>query len=88
MEQVMQYLIEFSPAITSVISILVAMVVGFKKIKGHNDKTLNEVKDTEAKIVEINAQMVVENQKLRNENAELKEALNDIIRKINHVHKK
>lgn len=88
MEQFMQYLVEFSPAITALIGIIASMVVGIKKIKGHNEKTLNEVKTTEARIIEINTQMIEENQKLRNENAELKDALNEVIRRMNHIHKK
>ena len=88
MEQVMQYLIEFSPAITAVIGILVSLIVGIKKIKGHNDKTLEEVKAAEAKIVDLNAQILEENEKLRNENQQLQNKLDGIIAHINHIHKK
>lgn len=88
MENIMNLIIAYSPAITAIIGIIASMVVSIKKIKGHNEKTLNEVKTTEAKIIEINTQMIEENQKLRNENAELKDALNEIIRRMNHIHKK
>ena len=86
MEQVMQYLVEFSPAITAVISVLVAMVVGIKKIKGHNDNAIKELRETEQRIVIINEQRIQENEELRRENAELKADLRKLMAKLEHIH--
>lgn len=85
MEQIINYLIEFSPAITAMISVIVAIIVGFKKIKGHNDKTLGELKETEQRIIIINEQRVKDNEDLRRENAELKADLRKVMAKLNHV---
>ena len=85
MEQVMQYLVEFSPAITAVISVLVAMVVGIKKIKGHNDKAIKELREAEQRIVIINEQRNEDLEELRRENAELKADLRKMMAKLNHV---
>lgn len=86
MEQVMQYIMEFSPAITAMISVVVAIVVGFKKIKGHNDKTLGEIRDTEQRIIVINEQRNEDLESLRRENAELKADLRKVMAKLEHVH--
>ena len=86
MEQVMNYIIEFSPAITAMISVIVAIIVGFKKIKGHNDKTLNELRDAEQRIILINAQRNEDLESLKRENAELKADLRKVMAKLEHVH--
>lgn len=86
MEQVMQYLIEFSPAITAVVSVLVTIIVGIKKIKGHNDKALQELREAEQRIVIINEQRIQENEDLRRENAELKADIRKLMAKLEHVH--
>ena len=86
MEQVMQYIMEFSPAITAMISVIVAIIVGFKKIKGHNDETLKEVKDSEQRIILINEQRNEDLEELRRENAELKADLRKVMAKLEHVH--
>lgn len=88
MEQIMNYIIQFSPAITAVLGIIASMVVTFKKIKGHNEETLKEVKTSEAKIVELNKEMLIENQRLRKENANLKEQMNVVMSHLKHVHTK
>lgn len=86
MEQLMQYLVEFSPAITAVVGIIVALITGMRKLKDHSGKVLKEVQESQAKIVEINKQMVEENVKLRQENEELRTALAKILAKLEHVH--
>lgn len=86
MEQVMQYIMEFSPAITAMISVIVAIVVGFKKIKGHNDKAIKELRDAEQRIIIINEQRNEDLESLRRENAELKADLRKVMAKLNHVH--
>jgi len=86
MEQVMQYIMEFSPAITAMISVIVAIIVGFKKIKGHNDQTLKDLKDAEQRIIVINEQRNEDLESLRRENAELKADLRKVMAKLEHVH--
>ena len=86
MEQVMQYIIEFSPAITSVIGIIVALIVGIKKIKNSNDKTLDEVKTSNAKILALYVEEKEKREEVQRENSELKRDLRKIMAKLNHVH--
>ena len=86
MEQVMQYIIEFSPAITSVIGIIVALIVGIKRIKNNNDKTLDEVKTSNAKILALYVEEKEKREEVQRENSELKRDLRKIMAKLNHVH--
>lgn len=86
MEQVMQYLVEFSPAITAIVSVLVTIIVGIKKIKGHNDKAIKELRDAEQRIVVINEQRNEDLEQLRRENAELKADIRKLMAKLEHVH--
>lgn len=85
MTQVINYIIEFSPAITAVVGILVSLIVGIKKIKGHNDKTMKELQETEQRIIVINEQRNEELEELRRENAELKADLRKVMAKLNHI---
>lgn len=84
-----------APAISAVIGIIVSLAVGIKRIKHDNTDTINEVRDTNAKIIEnvaqivkINEDMAAENAKLRNENAELNKKLDDIACYMRRIHKK
>lgn len=86
MEQIMQYLIEFSPAITAFIGIIVSLVVGIKKIKAHNNDTLDEIKSANAKIIELYQQEVEKRQDVQRENEEIKRDLRKMMTKLNHVH--
>ena len=86
MEQVISYIIEFSPAITSVIGIIVALIVGIKKIKNSNDKTLDEVKTSNAKILALYVEEKEKREEVQRENSELKRDLRKIMAKLNHVH--
>ena len=86
MEQVMQYIIEFSPAITAFIGIVVSLVVGIKKIKAHNNETLDEIKSANAKIIELYQQEVEKRQEVQRENEEIKKDLRKMMAKLNHVH--
>lgn len=86
MEQVMQYIIEFSPAITAFIGIVVSLIVGIKKIKAHNNETLSEIKDSNAKIIELYQKEVEKRQEVQRENEEIKKDLRKMMAKLNHVH--
>ena len=86
MEQLMQYLIEFSPAITSFVGILVSLIVGIKKIKAHNKDTLDEIKTANAKIIALYQEEVEKREEVQRENNELKRDLRKIMAKLDHVH--
>ena len=90
-------IIEFTPAITAVIGIIVAVVSGFKKIKGHNTATIKvikenqeelmaEIKDTNAKLIEANEQVLKDNEDLRKENQALRNDINKLTARISKVH--
>lgn len=86
MEQVMNYIIEFSPAITAFIGIVVSLIVGIKKIKQHNNDTLDEIRSANARIIELYQEEVVKRQEVQRENEEIKRNLRKMMAKLNHVH--
>lgn len=73
--QVTQYIIEIAPAVTSLIGVVVALVVGIKKIKATGDSTIQEIKTQTKEISDANAALMKENLELK---GELKKVLNDI----------
>lgn len=88
--QIAQTLIEFAPAITALIGVLVSLVVGIKRIKNNNnqtcieikrdnDKTVKELKEANENLVKLNEELRNENAELRDDNAEFKKALRDFI---------
>lgn len=86
MEQIMNYIIEFSPAITAFIGIVVSLIVGIKKIKQHNNDTLEEIKGANARIIELYQEEVAKRQEVQRENEEIKRDLRKVMAKLNHVH--
>lgn len=78
MDVLTQYLIELTPAITAVIGIVVALVVGIKKIKAANKETVDDVKAT-------NKEMREANTALMKQNLELKDTLEKTIKEIKHI---
>lgn len=86
-----------APAITAVIGIIVALGVGIGNIKrankdtvesakqAHRD-TIEEVRKQNAEIIENVAQIAKNNEKLKQENEELKGILRKVMAKLNHVH--
>lgn len=83
--QIMQTVIEFAPAITALIGVLVSLVVGIKKIKNNNSQTYLNIKlNNEAVVKELkdaNDKLIEDNQRLKEENAEFKKALRDFLDK-------
>ena len=65
--QITQYIIELSPAITALIGVVVALVVGIKKIKKANEETVRDVKATNKEIKEANIALLKENVELKGE---------------------
>ena len=72
-------ILAYSPAITAMISLVVALVVGVKKIKKAGKDTLDDVKSTNREVLEQNAE-------LKRENAELKRQLGQVMCRIKHIH--
>ena len=79
MENIMNLILAYSPAITACISVVVALIVGIKKIKKAGNDTLNNVKES-------NEQVIKDNANLRRENAALKKELTKVMAHIKHVH--
>lgn len=73
MDAVVNYIIQLSPAVTALIGVVVALVVGIKKIKASNDATVANVKAT-------NKQMLESNKELQEQNRELKRQLNKVLK--------
>lgn len=86
MEQIMNYIIEFSPAITAFIGIVVSLIVGIKKIKQHNNDTLEEIRSANARIIELYQEEVAKRHEVQRENEEIKRDLRKMMAKLNHVH--
>ena len=84
--QITDIIIAAAPAITAVIGIIISLVAGIKRIKQDNIKTLNEIRNKNAELIENVAQIAKNNQALRQENEELKEDLRKVMHKLNHVH--
>lgn len=76
--QITQYIIELSPAITALIGVVVALVVGIKKIKKANEETVRDVKATNKEIKEANIALL-------KENIELKGELKKVMRHIKNI---
>lgn len=74
-----QYIMVIAPAATAIISTVVALIVGIKKIKNAGDSTVDEVKKSNDKIAESN-------RILHEENLHLKESLNKITAKMEHMY--
>ena len=76
--QITQYIIELSPAITALIGVVVALVIGIKKIKQTNEETVKDVRAT-------NKEMLARNIELQKENLELKKELKQAMRHIKNI---
>lgn len=84
--QITDLIITLAPAITAVIGIIVSLVVGVKKVKASNKEAIEQMKQTQTKIIEINLKQVEKNENLQKENEELKRDLRKLMAKISHIH--
>lgn len=84
--QITELILNLSPAITAVIGIIVALIVGIKRIKQANSDTLNECRKQNAAVAEHVAQIAQKNDELTRENLELKKDLRKVMAKLSHVH--
>lgn len=91
MDIITQYILSLAPAITSIIGIVVALIVGVKKIKRVNLDTENSVKDIKKELEKtkeenkaLKTQLEVSNSRLGQVSGELSK----INAKLNHIHVK
>lgn len=84
--QITELILNLSPAITAVIGIIVALIVGIKRIKLANTDTLNECRKQNAAVAAEVAQIAQKNDELTRENLELKKDLRKVMAKLSHVH--
>ena len=84
--QITELILSLSPAITAVIGIIVALIVGIKRVKQANTDTLNECRKQNATLAEHVAQIAQKNDELTRENLELKKDLRKVMAKLSHVH--
>lgn len=84
--QITELILNLSPAITAVIGIIVALIVGIKRIKQANTDTLNECRKQNAAVAAEVAQIAQKNDELTRENLELKKDLRKVMAKLSHVH--
>lgn len=79
-------IISLAPTVSAVIGIIVSLVVGVKRIKQDNIKTIKEIHSSNADLAERVEQVVADNEELTRENLELKKDLRKVMAKLNHVH--
>lgn len=84
--QITELILNLSPAITAVIGIIVALIVGIKRVKQANTDTLNECRKQNAAVAAEVAQIAQKNDELTRENLELKKDLRKVMAKLSHVH--
>lgn len=75
-------IVSATPAITAVIGIVVALIVGIKKIKRATGDTTREVK----RFSEGDKELKQHLREVQRENAELKHQLDKVMAKLTHVH--
>ena len=78
---VTSYLLAPTPAVTALMGIIAAVVVGIKKIKNSNEETVEKVTEYEK---ELKKQLV----EVQAENIELKQTLNLVLKQQLKVHNK
>lgn len=76
--QITEFIITAAPAVTAIIGVVVALIVGIKQIKNTNNETLQDVKKT-------NREMLAANTELLKENLELKSELKEVICHIKNI---
>lgn len=97
--QITQMIIEFAPVITALIGILVSVIVGIRKIKNDNattygnikqsnEQTINELKSTNAQLIQNNEQLVSDNAELKKANMQLREDMQLLMAELHDIHVK
>lgn len=65
--QITEFIIAAAPAVTAIISVVVALIVGIKNIKAAGEKTVADVRESNSKIVAANIELQKENAELKKE---------------------
>jgi len=78
---VTSYILALTPAVTALMGIIAAVVVGIRKIKNSNEETVEKVTEYEK---ELKKQLV----EVQQENIELKQTLNLVLKQQAKVHSK
>lgn len=81
-----QYILTLTPAVTAIISVIVALGVGIGKIKKANKETVEEVKATNKELKARQSKIEETNLNLAQENITLKKDLRQLMAKIQHIH--
>lgn len=76
--QITEFIIAAAPAVTAIISVVVALIVGIKNIKAAGEKTVADVKESNSKIIAANIE-------LQKENAELKKELRSVVAAVKKI---
>jgi len=86
LDAISQFIIAAAPAITAVITALVSLIVGIKRIKNTSDKTIKEIKENSKDLRDENVYLRRAVRKVEQENAELKENLNEVLARMKHLY--
>ena len=86
LDLITQYVLALAPAITSIISMVVALGVGIGQIRKANNLTVSEVKENSKAIHERQSSLEAQLSAVHRENAELKKNLNRVMKKLENVY--
>lgn len=86
LDLITQYVLALAPAITSIISMVVALGVGIGQIRKANNLTVSEVKENNKAISERQSSLEAQLSAVHRENAELKKNLNRVMKKLENVY--
>ena len=86
LDLITQYVLALAPAITAIISMVVALGVGIGQIRKANNLTVSEVKENSKAIRERQSSLEAQLSAVHRENAELKKNLNRVMKKLENVY--
>ena len=81
-----QYILTIAPAATAIISVVVALVVGIKKMKNVGDETVISVETSNKNLKEENAQLRHTLAEVEKENLDIKLCMDKLMAKVSHLH--
>lgn len=84
--QITQMIIEFTPIITALIGILVSVIVGIRRIKNSNAKTISELRSSNDQLVQHNEQLAKDNAELMEANRQLREDMQILMLELHDIH--
>ena len=86
LDLITQYVLALAPAITSIISMVVALGVGIGHIRKATNLTVSEVKENSKAMSERQSSLEAQLSAVHRENAELKKNLNRVMKKLENVY--